>query len=99
MGHQHKNSQNPEELCGESHNNSLNLSLPCEEREEDTSDSNNNINNSTISKADLTEQDSCESREAETGYYPRTGKIPWHRGTETCTICATVVSNSIHKVL
>ena len=82
-GHQHKNSPNPEELRGESHNNSLNLSLPIEEREDK-----NIMNNSTFNEADLTEPNSCECREAETGYYPRTGKIAWHRGKETCTICA-----------
>ena len=87
-GHQHKNSQNPEELRGECHNNSLNMSLPSEEREENTSDSNNIMNNSNFNEADLTEPKSCECREAETGYYPRTGKIAWHRGKETCTICA-----------
>ena len=87
-GHQHKNSKNSEEFRGESHNNSLNLFLPSEEREDHTSASNHIMNNCTVNEADLTEPNSCKCREAETGHSPRTGKIAWYRRKETCTICA-----------
>ena len=48
MGHQHKNSQKPEEIRGETFNKSLNISFPIEERNENNSMSssiNNTVNN------------------------------------------------------
>ena len=54
IGHQHKNSQKPEEIRDETLNNSLNTSLPSEEREEINSMSssiNNTVNISIINEA------------------------------------------------
>ena len=54
MGHQHKNSQKPEENRGETLNNSLNISFPSEKREENNSISssiNNAVNISIVKEA------------------------------------------------